>query len=371
MPTKDKGEQTRVRAWPLPQLDRRLLLIAGVALVLLALFPFWGSIAVAAVFAFGTYPLIPWLQKRVGGKSPRLLVGLSVAAFVVLMLLPVTLFGLRLYTLATVPKNGQATGLFSAQTISEVSAAKEKVEAGLITYAVKAKVFESEEEATESIQSGSKEILAGTFAVASRFFASLPEIFLELLVFCLFLYLFLSRAGKIRASSIKLGVVAAYDVDRIIHVMKASCYNSLISSFLIGLVQASVLAVGALFGGFTEFTLIFSAVFVFSFIPLIGTAPWGFLLAAISLLNHNTGSAIILLVTGILSGTIDNVIRPYIVARGENKVNPVLSFAVIIGAIGILGIKGIFLGPVIVTATMGFLNLSPSTEESKTLKQAS
>jgi predicted PurR-regulated permease PerM len=191
-------------------------------------------------------------------------------------------------------------------------------------------------------------------------FASVPDIFLGLLVFCLFLYLFLSQAQRIRALFIKLGIVAEADIDRISKVMQASCYNSLISNLIIGVVQATVVVVGARIAGYSESVLIFSLVFVMSFVPVLGSLPLAIVLAGISLLNHNAGSAVILLVTIIIAGIIDSIIRPNLVASGENAVHPILSFAVIIGAIAILGLKGIFLGPVILTATVGLLNLKPS-----------
>lgn len=356
-----KSQSASTRAWPLPALSRNVLLIFGIALVLLALFPFWGSVSVAGVFAFGLYPLVRKAIDRFGQGRRKIITALCVAVLALFMLLPVTFFTLRLVSLAT-SKEGNASGAFSSQTLEKMGAAKEKVEKSLVSYGVKAKVFRSEEQALESIRGNSEKVMKTGVALISGLLTAAPDIFLVLLVFCLFLYLFLSRARQIRDACVKLGVVPAREIDRIAKVLQDSCYNSIVSSLLIGLIQSAVVVAGARIGGYREVVLIFTVVFFFSFIPFIGTAPVAFLLAGLSLLNHNNSSAIILGVTGIVAGTVDNVIRPYLVANGENEVHPIVSFAVIIGAIGILGIKGIFLGPVILTATVGLLNLPPKSE---------
>ncbi|MGE3260951.1 MAG: AI-2E family transporter [Bacteriovoracia bacterium] len=362
--TNRKSEGTNSgRHWPLPPVNRKLLLILGLALVAISLIPFWGSVTVAAVFAFGLYPFVKKIAQRFGHGRPRIIVGLCVAALALTMMMPVTFFSVRLYNLATTPKDGNASGIFSSQTLTKIASAKEKIEASLISYGVKGKVFRSETEGMEAIRGGSTKAMNFFLAFFSAVLTSLPDVFLELLVFCLFLYLFLSRGKQIRDSAVKFGIVPAGDVDRVSHVMQTSCYNSLISNLLIGLIQSSVVAAGARLGGYNEVVLIFSVVFLLSFIPFIGSSPLAFLLAGLSLLNQNNGSAVILLVTGMISGTIDNVIRPYLVANGENEVHPIVSFAVIIGAIGVLGIKGIFLGPVILTATVGLLNMPPRGEK--------
>lgn len=360
MPNRKTDSIAPARAWPLPMLNRKLLLIGGLALVLLCMFPFWGSVSVAAVFALGTYPIVRKIITRHGHGKPRLVVGACVALLTLLMLLPVTFFSIRIYNMATAPKGESGTGAFSSATVSKMASAKEKIESGLVNYGVKGKVFRSEEEGRESIRSGSNKIMTGLLGAFSTMLTSLPDIFLTLLVFCLFVYLFLSRGRQIRDQAIKLGIVPSAEIDRITKVLQASCYNSIVSNLFIGVIQASVVMAGARFGGYSEMVLIFTVVFFMSFIPFIGSAPVAFLLAGLSFLNHNTSSAIILIVTGMISGTIDNVIRPYLVANGENEVHPIVSFAAIIGAIAVLGFKGIFLGPVILTATIGLLNMPAS-----------
>jgi predicted PurR-regulated permease PerM len=116
-----------------------------------------------------------------------------------------------------------------------------------------------------------------------------------------------------------------------------------------------VITIGAAALGYHEHVLIFSAVFVISYIPFIGAAPVGYAIALLILLNDGTGPALIMAAIATVTGLIDNVARPYFVSGGDSEVHPVLSFAAILGAIGVMGLKGIFLGPVILTSTVALL----------------
>lgn len=340
----------------MPPLSGRYLLIFGLLLVCIALIPFWGSIAVAAVFAFGLYPAVARLAHRANGKKQRRWpVFFCVLALALLCLLPASLFSVRLYNLATAPKQGDAKGMLSTETLNKMASAKEKVEGVFIKYGVSSKVFRTPSEGLDALQSASEKIFSGAVNGVSAALITLPEIFLAFLVFCLFLYLFLSRATQIKASVVQRGVVEEADLNRFNKVMQSSCYNSLVSNLLIGVIQSSIVAAGARLSGYRETVMIFTLVFVLSFIPFIGAAPVAYGLALLSLLNDNIGSAIALAVVGTIAGTVDNVIRPYLVASGENEVHPIISFAVILGAIAIFGLKGLFLGPVMLTATVGML----------------
>jgi predicted PurR-regulated permease PerM len=138
-------------------------------------------------------------------------------------------------------------------------------------------------------------------------------------------------------------------------IFQSSSRDSLVADFIVGALQASVITLGARFFGYNESVLIFSLVFVLSFIPFIGSAPVGYAISLLILLSDGTGHAIIMALVATFAGLIDNVVRPYLVSGGKNDIHPILSFAAILGAIGIFGIKGIFLGPVILTGTVAFL----------------
>ncbi|MNT64816.1 hypothetical protein D3C72_2027500 [compost metagenome] len=57
-----------------------------------------------------------------------------------------------------------------------------------------------------------------------------------------------------------------------------------------------------------------------------------------------------------IAGSIDNILKPIMVGRGENNVSAIVSFTSVVGAIIVMGIPGLILGPVIMNL---FVGISP------------
>ena len=105
---KDNGAyQAPPRKWPFPVLGRNAFLAAGAFLLAIILFPFWGAISVAAVFAFGLSKPFEWLNRRLNNRR-RLTAALSVGLLTVLLFFPAMLLGLRVYEMVTAPKEQSA-----------------------------------------------------------------------------------------------------------------------------------------------------------------------------------------------------------------------------------------------------------------------
>jgi predicted PurR-regulated permease PerM len=357
---KDNGSyQAPPRKWPFPALGRNAFLAVGALLLAFILLPFWGAISVAAVFAFGLSQPFEKLNRRCGNRR-RLTAALVVGVLTVLLFFPAALLGLRVYEMATAPKEQSA---FSARTLEQIDATYKKVESLAIKYGVGARIFESGRDAQESIRNGASAMLAKLVEFASAAVASLPELTVTLLVFALFVYVFLAHSREIRRFAFRLHLFRPEDLKRSIKILRASSYESLVANALVGALQASIITIGAAALGYHEHVLIFSVVFVISYIPFIGAAPVGYAIALLMLVNEGSGPALIMAAVATVTGVVDNLARPYFVSGGEGEVHPALSFAAILGAIGILGLKGIFLGPVILTSTVAFLGASTGAKK--------
>lgn len=357
---KDNGTyRAPPRKWPFSPLGRNVFLAAGAFLLAIILFPFWGAISVAAVFAFGLSRPFELLSRRLSNRR-RLAAALSVGLLTVLLFFPAMLFGLRVYEMVTAPKEQSA---FSARTLEHLDSAYKQLESLAIRYGVGARIFESGSDAQDSIRKAASAGLAKGFALASAAVASLPEITVTLLVFALFLYAFLAYSREIRRFAFRLHLFRPEDLKRSIAILRARSYESLVANALVGALQASIITIGAAALGYHEHVLIFSVVFVISYIPFIGAAPVGYAIALLILLNQGTGPALIMAAIATFTGIVDNVARPYFVSGGKNEVHPVLSFAAILGAIGVMGLKGIFLGPVILTSTVAFLGATTGVKK--------
>jgi predicted PurR-regulated permease PerM len=356
--------QAPPRKWPFPSVGRYAFLAVSATLLAVILLPFWGSIAVAAVFAFGLSKPIEKISRRLGNRR-RLTAALFVGLLTVLLFFPAMLFGLRVYEVATAPKEQSA---FSARTLDRIDSAYEKLEGMAIKYGMGARIFKSGNDAQESLRNGASAMLAKILAMVSAAVASLPELTVTLLVFALFLYTFLAYSRQIKRFAFRTHLFRPDDLKRSIAILKASSYESLVANALVGALQASIITIGAAALGYHEHVLIFSVVFVISYIPFIGAAPIGYAIALLILLNDGTGPALIMAAVATFTGVVDNVARPYFVSGGESEVHPVLSFAAILGAIGVMGLKGIFLGPVILTSTVALLGARAGGKKSREKK---
>lgn len=181
----------------------------------------------------------------------------------------------------------------------------------------------------------------------TEFLAGIPELGMSLLVFFGMLIVFVSHTAQIRSFFLSIQILPQHELEEIIECLKKNCYMTLISTFLIGMLQACIVATGAAIFGYHEFLLIFIITFLLSFIPVIGAAPVSFVLALASLMMQQNGNAMGLVVVTIIAGSIDNVIKPYVFSGDEGGVHPFVALLGIIGAIIVFGLPGLLLGPLL------------------------
>jgi predicted PurR-regulated permease PerM len=73
--------------------------------------------------------------------------------------------------------------------------------------------------------------------------------------------------------------------------------------------------------------------------------------------NGSLGKGIILLVTGVaLIGTVDNLLRPYVMSE-QVKLPTLLLFFAIFGGVQAFGIIGLFIGPIVLAVTMTLFSM--------------
>ena len=106
----------------------------------------------------------------------------------------------------------------------------------------------------------------------------------------------------------------------------------------------------------------------FSMIPVVGTAIiWG-PAVIILFISGQYWEAFFLLAWGVLViGTIDNLIKPYIIG-GKTHTYPLMTFFVVLGGIWTMDFKGVIIGPLVLMILMSFLHIY-EIEYGKVLKK--
>lgn len=347
----------------MPSLDKnkliRIILAAAIFCAFGVMFiPFLTPILMAALLAFALDPLVArYSPKRTPRKVP---IALVLLFFFLMTFLPLGLVGYRLtVTTKKIAQTGfNNTSFFQAIQSSIVKSA-EKIDEILIGMHVEPL---SSSDPTEHVRK------AGTWIVSKMadLVSQAPEMVLSLFIFSAALCFFLSESKNIRQAISGLSIVTKSELDQIIHVVQRSSFATLVAQVLIGGIQALIVALGALLFGYNEFILLFVITFCFSLVPVVGASPVSILLAIFSLAQGEIKSAIGLAVVSIIAGTIDNILKPYVVTySGDDDLNPVIALIAIIGAIIVYGLPGLLLGPILTTLAFKIVPILFGDEEDK------
>ncbi len=96
---------------------------------------------------------------------------------------------------------------------------------------------------------------------------------------------------------------------------------------------------------------------VCSLIPVVGTALVWVPASVVLLAQHHWWKALILVIWGTaFVGLIDNIVRPLVV-RERVKMNTLFIFFALLGGVEAFGFLGIFIGPIVLSLTMGLVRL--------------
>jgi predicted PurR-regulated permease PerM len=150
--------------------------------------------------------------------------------------------------------------------------------------------------------------------------------------------------------------------ERMLAEARELIFASVTTSLLIAAVQ------GVICGGAFAIVGLGSAIFwgvlmgFLSLLPVVGAWPvW--IPAAIWLISTgHTGRALILIIIcGVLGGTIDNILRPVLLG-GRASLNGLLVFISVLGGIAVFGVLGVVLGPIVVATAVGILDVYSGTD---------
>ena len=116
------------------------------------------------------------------------------------------------------------------------------------------------------------------------------------------------------------------------------------------LVQALIGGIGLAIAG-VPFATVLTAIMFLLAVAQIGAVPI-LLLATIWLFwSGSTGMGVFLVVVTVVAGTLDNVLRPWLIKQGAAELPLLLIFIGVIGGLIAFGLIGIFIGPLVLAVT--------------------
>jgi predicted PurR-regulated permease PerM len=121
--------------------------------------------------------------------------------------------------------------------------------------------------------------------------------------------------------------------------------------------QGFLCGLGAWIAGLPSPALWGVAAAIVSVLPLFGSALVWLPAAAVLFIQGSTGRGVFMLIWGaVLVGTIDNLIRPWVVVA-RLPVHPLVVFVAMLGGVETFGLMGILFGPVILAVTMALFRM--------------
>ena len=314
------------------------------------LLPFWVPLVLATIFALGIEPVLKRISEVLKIKL-KVTAGAYLITLFLFIFIPVTLFVTRsLQSLKTLSEKLSEKGYSSWEIFANYADIK-------LRWTDQLKLFEKQLniELSPHVQAWGESILNWTSKIAlkwsSQVIQAFPHFVLSFGIFLITLYLFLKHKKEIKNFLIYSGALNFPKSREILEITQNACATTLIASLTTGFIQALLVSSVALYFEAGDFWLIFLTTFFVSFIPALGAGPICFVLAIPFLIRGEYFAGSFLVGFSVFTGTIDNVIRPYLVSSGDN-IHPFILFLATIGGVLTLGLPGLFIGPVVAIMTL-------------------
>ena len=135
------------------------------------------------------------------------------------------------------------------------------------------------------------------------------------------------------------------------------CRGVVLATIVSSFVQAALATVGFIVVGAERPVLLGIITLLFSMVPFVGSAGvWG--PVAIYLLFHQqyTGGLVLIAYGTAVVSTSDNLVKTYVI-HGQGQLHPLVVFVTMLGALRVIGLWGIFIGPLVAAVFYALLTL--------------
>ena len=335
-----------------------IVLLGGMLYKVIA--PFVLPLFLAAVLAVICQPLHKYFLRKTGQRGAWA-AAFSTSAVVAIIVVPLMagtfISAVQLYSLAEQHLDGDWHKGLDLLWHRVVSPAVERLKPYVPGGLSGEKIEGFKDQFGNNLQAFAGQIAGQTFRVAS----STVEVFVSLTVaagmFITALYYFLADGpALIAAAEVMIPLPVTHQrrlCDRFATVVRAV----VTATFLAALIQGFATAIALQFCGMGHFWIFLSVATVASLIPLVGAwivwVPCAVLLA----LQGNWVAASLLTVWGIgVISMLDNLVKIYVLQNNAD-LHPLLAFISVVGALQVLGLWGIFIGPIVASCLFALIQI--------------
>lgn len=317
-------------------------------------FPLFRPLAWSALLAFFAYPVYRWLHHvLLRGKHKNVAAAITTALIVLLLVVPAGFLG-TILAKEGIKIYGQIVDLLSRSSVTDFDALPERLSQW---FAARGILLNEHLSFIGDIVKQSGRFLATQIASFSRgLLGNAFRMIYQLIAITVATFFFL-RDGHVVLDFIK-DILPLSEEEKISFFERA---KRLLQAVIYGIIftagiQATLGALGWWKAGL-EAPIIFGAImFVLAMIPFVGT-PMVLLPGAVYLAaTGNLKAAIYLAIWAVaVVSTVDNFIRPIFISEGSN-IHILIVFVGVVGGLAAWGFIGLFLGPLIISLFIFFLD---------------
>jgi predicted PurR-regulated permease PerM len=350
------------------------LLLMGTVIVLLALTfyqvvaPFLLPLFLAGVLAVLCQPLfrrcLKWTKNRTAIAA-----GLTTAIVLTIILVPATLGTVaaanQLYTLAQ--KKLSAANLRKGSEWADLARAIQDstlVEGAISHYeewtGEEINRDELQHEMQTRLREGSLVLARKTLGYAGStlsLLGSVVSVLIGGLTFVIAFYYFLADGPALIEATEKL-IPVHRDYVRHLLVQFDQAVRAVVSAtFAAALGQGIATGIGMQVAGFGHFFIVTILATLTALVPVLGTwLIWGPYVVWLAYHEYWWTAAMLALYGSVFVGLLDNVIRAYVL-HSNVKLHPLLAFVSVLGGIQVMGLWGIFIGPIVASCLHALLKI--------------
>ena len=211
-------------------------------------------------------------------------------------------------------------------------------------------VVELRENSRQQLQSLAKRSLglAGkTLDTTFNVLGSAVSALVGLLMFCIGLYYFLADGPALLSATQSLIPVYVGYQKELLQQFDKVVRAVVLATFMAAIGQGLATSIALYVVGFHHFFIIFIIATCASIIPVAGTwLIWGPCAIWLGYQGHWGSVAFLVIFGAAVIGTMDNVIRAFVL-QSDAKLHPLLAFVSVLGGLQMMGLWGVFIGPII------------------------
>ncbi len=318
-----------------------LLMVASISLLFLAMIQqFLLPLFIAGLAAAMAAPLHRWLARKLGDRENLASIIIILSIFMLILFPCSILVGIIVGQAVSV---GQSVTPWVQSFINEPTI--------LAEYLEKLPYYEEIRPYQEVIISKAGEMVSVVVSFCVDSLTSLTKMTISVVfgsVIMLYIMFYFLTIGDVLLEKILYFLPLKNEDEQILLQRFTSVTRATLKGTLvIGIMQGAICGVAFAFAGISGSVFWGSVMAVASVIPAFGTAlVWGPALFVLILLGNFKGAAILLLLCGLISGNLDNLVRPRLVGR-DTEMHDLFILLSTLGGIAMFGLPGIVIGPII------------------------